>query len=338
MRVGILGAGAIGSLIAARLAEGGSEVICIDRGVQLGALEQNGLTLIERDGARRTFAVRACAALADAGPLDWLVLAVKAHEIPDLAADVAAFDERVPILTVQNGIPWWYFQKLASPHAGRVLESVDPGGVIAAAIDPGRIVGCVAYPAAEIVEPGIVRHVEGSRFPLGELDGVVTARAQALSAELTAGGLKAPLLEDIRSELWLKAWGNCAFNPISALTGMTMAEICRFPSTRRLAVSMMREAESVASALGVRMRVPLERRLAGAEQVGDHKTSMLQDLEQERALEIGAVLSAIVEIADEIAGVPTPVLRTVEALLAAVDPGRTEATPAAAPSTPPAET
>lgn len=338
MRVGILGAGAIGSLIAARLAGGGTDVVCIDRGAQLEALERNGLTLIERDGVRRRFPVQACAALADAGPLDWLVLAVKAHEIPSLVADFAAFGEQVPILTVQNGIPWWYFQRYAGAHAGYVLESVDPGGAIAAAIDPGRIVGCVAYPAAEVIEPGIVRHVEGSRFPLGELDGAVTERAQALSAELAAGGLKAPLLEDVRSELWLKAWGNCAFNPISALTGMTMAEICRFPSTRQLAIDMMREAERVASALGVTMRVSLERRLAGAEQVGDHKTSMLQDLEQGRTLEIGAILSAIVEIGENVAAVPTPVLRTVEALLAAVDPARLKAVSAAATSSLRAET
>jgi 2-dehydropantoate 2-reductase len=325
MRIAVYGTGAIGGLMAARLAAAGSDVVCIDRGAQLEALERKGLTLLGTGGEPQNVRVKTAASLADAAPPDVVILAVKANDIPAVAPSIAAHAPEAFVVTVQNGIPWWYFAGLAGPHENLTLESVDPGGAIAKLIAPNRVVGCIAYPAAESVEPGVIRHMEGERFPLGELDGANTPRTAALSAELAKAGFKAPVLDDVRSEIWLKAWGNLAFNPISALTGLPLVQICRFPPTRALATSMMLEAQSVAEQLGVRFRVPLERRLAGAERVGHHKTSMLQDLENGRPLEIGAILSVVIEIAAKVAGVETPTLRAVEALLHAIDPGRAQA-------------
>jgi 2-dehydropantoate 2-reductase len=325
MRVAIYGTGAIGGLIAARLAEAGSQVVCIDRGSQLAAIRQSGLTLIGTDGRRRSVPVEAEASLEQVYQPDVVVLAVKAHEVAAVAAAIASLPQHVPVVTVQNGIPWWYFHGLAGAHAGTVLESVDPGGAIGRLIAAGRVIGCVAYPAAEILAPGVIRHIEGERFPLGELDGSVTERAGGIAEEFLRAGFKSPVLDDIRSEVWLKAWGNLAFNPISALTALTMAQICRFAPTRSLATAMMLEAQGVAERLDISFRVPLERRLAGAERVGDHKTSMLQDLEAHRPLEIGAILGAVIEMGEKVANVETPTLRAVEALLRAIDPGRAAA-------------
>lgn len=323
MRIAIAGTGAIGGLIGARLSAAGAEVVCIDRGRQFAAIRETGLTLIAPDGARRRFPVDAASSLEGAAP-DAVILAVKAHEVCTLAPSIAALPAHVPVVTVQNGIPWWYFSGIEGPHAGTTLECVDPGGVAGRLIAPERILGCVAYPAAEVVEPGVIRHIEGDRFPIGELDGRATERAQAIAAEFVRAGFKSPVLEDIRSEIWLKAWGNLAFNPISALTALTMAQICRFAPTRALATAMMLEAQAVAERMGIGFRVPLERRLAGAERVGEHKTSMLQDLQQRRTLEIGAILGAVIEIGEKVARVETPTLRAVEALLRAIDPGRGE--------------
>jgi 2-dehydropantoate 2-reductase len=258
--------------------------------------------------------LRAVARCAEAGEQDAVLLTVKAHQVRDLLPDLRAlFGPQTTVVTLINGVPWWYFHKLAGPHEGRTLESVDPGGVLAAQIEPERILGSVVYPAAELVAPGVVRVIEGNRFTLGEPDGTRSARVEALSAALMRAGFKAPVAKDIRSEIWVKLWGNLSFNPISALTHATLQDICRFPPTRALAAAMMAEGQRVAEALGVRFKITLEQRLAGAEAVGAHKTSMLQDVENGRALELQALVGAVVELG-RITGVATP---TVDAIYAA---------------------
>ncbi|MGD9868907.1 MAG: 2-dehydropantoate 2-reductase, partial [Hyphomicrobiales bacterium] len=200
------------------------------------------------------------------------------------------------ILTVQNGLPWWYFHKLGGKHDGKRLESLDPTGALGKFIDADRIIGCVVYPAAGVTEPGVIHHVEGDRFPIGELDGKETERVKKLYDLLVAAGLKSRILEDIRSEIWLKAWGNLSFNPISALTHATLVDICQFPETRQLAADMMKEAQDIAEALGITFRHTIEKRIAGAESVGAHKTSMLQDVEAGRSLETEALIGSILEM------------------------------------------
>jgi len=199
-------------------------------------------------------------------------------------------------VTMQNGIPYWYFHRHGGELAGSIVRSVDPGGLIGRRIPPQRVIGCVVYPAAELVEPGVVRHIEGERFPVGELDGRTTERVTRVSQCLTHAGFKAPVLMDIRSEIWLKLWGNLTFNPISALTRSTLVDICQFPATRQLATAMMTEAAAIAHKLGISFRVELERRIAGAERVGKHKTSMLQDVEAGRAPELEALVGSVVEL------------------------------------------
>ena len=217
------------------------------------------------------------------------------------------------VVTMTNGVPWWYFQRLGGPFEGRTLSSVDPDGALAAGIEPERIVGSIVYPAAELVEPGVVRLVEGNRFSLGELDGQRTPRIEALSKAMMAAGFRAPVSRDIRAELWVKLWGNASFNPISALTHATLVDICQFPLGRELAVRMMNEARTVAEKLGVEFKVTLEQRIAGAEAVGAHKTSMLQDVEHGRGLELQALVGSVVELA-RITETPTP---TIDAIYAA---------------------
>jgi 2-dehydropantoate 2-reductase len=215
---------------------------------------------------------------------------------------------------MQNGIPWWYFQRHGGEHEGTRVASVDPAGAIGAWIPPERIVGCVVYPACEITSPGVIHHVEGERFPLGEIDGSVTPRVEALSETFTKSGLKAPVLTDIRSEIWLKLWGNLTFNPISALTHSTLVDLCRYPYTRALAENMMAEAQAIASALGITFRVSIEKRIAGAEKVGKHKTSMLQDIEAGREPEIDALVGAVIELG-RLTGMATPHIDAVHALV-----------------------
>jgi 2-dehydropantoate 2-reductase len=211
-----------------------------------------------------------------------------------------------------NGVPWWYFHRLPGPWEGRQLDSVDPGGVIAAHIEPERVLGSVVYPAAELVQPGLVRVIEGNRFTIGEPDGTRSERAERLSQALMRAGFKAPVSKDIRSEIWVKLWGNLSFNPISALTHATLEQICSFAPTRELAARMMREAQAVGEALGVEFKISLDKRIAGAQAVGAHKTSMLQDVEAGRALELEALVGAVVELG-RITGQPVP---TIEAVLA----------------------
>ncbi|MCL4739824.1 MAG: 2-dehydropantoate 2-reductase [Burkholderiaceae bacterium] len=317
MRVSVVGAGAIGGFLGARLALAGHEVVFIARNRNLEAIRASGFKLIEEDGSERVArAVRAEPHMADAGPQDAVLLTVKAHQVHELLPDLRAlFGPQTMLVTMINGVPWWYFQRLGGPWEGRRLDSVDPGGVLADAIEPERIVGGVVYPAAELVAPGVVRVVEGNRFTLGEPDGSRSERIEALSQAFMAAGFKAPVSRDIRSEIWLKLWGNLSFNPISALTQATLQEICRFPPTRELAARMMTEARAVAEALGVRIRITLEQRIAGAEAVGAHKTSMLQDVQAGRAPELAALVGAVIELG-QVAGVPTPTIEAVHAATA----------------------
>jgi len=239
---------------------------------------------------------------------------MKAHQLGAVAAQVPLLcGPDTVVVPMQNGIPFWYFHKLAGPFEGRTLDSVDPGGAIGRAIAPERVIGCVVYPASELVAPGVVRHIEGDRFPLGELDGSTSARAQRVSDAFVRSGLKAPLLADIRSEIWLKLWGNLVFNPVSALTRATLADICRFAPTRELSALMMAEAQQVATKLGVTFRVSIDKRIAGAERVGAHKTSMLQDVEAGREPEIEALIGSVAELA-RLTATPTPHIDTVYAL------------------------
>jgi len=317
MRFAVVGAGAIGGYLGARLALAGHEVVLIARNRNLEAIRAGGFKLIEEDGRERVArAVRAEPRMADAGPQDAVLLTVKAHQVHELLPDLRAlFGPQTMLVTMINGVPWWYFQRLGGPWEGRRLDSVDPGGVLADAIEPERIVGGVVYPAAELVAPGVVRVVEGNRFTLGEPDGSRSERIEALSQAFMAAGFKAPVSRDIRSEIWLKLWGNLSFNPISALTQATLQEICRFPPTRELAARMMTEARAVAEALGVRIRITLEQRIAGAEAVGAHKTSMLQDVQAGRAPELAALVGAVIELG-QVVGVPTPTIEAVHAATA----------------------
>ena len=315
MKICVVGAGAIGGLLGTRLAAAGEDITLVARGVHLEAIRARGIEVTMSDGAVvRAAGVAATSDMRECPPQDLVILGVKAHQIPPIAGELASLlGPQTAVLTTQNGLPWWYFQRHGGPLDGTVLNSLDPGGTIADAIAPERIIGCIAYPAAEIAAPGRIRHIEGMRFPVGELDGAVTERVGTLSGTLQRAGFKAPVLDDIRSEIWLKAWGNLSFNPISALAHATLVDICRFPPSRDLAAKMMIEAQNVAAKLGISFRVPLEKRIAGAERVGRHKTSMLQDAEAGKALETEALIGAVAELG-RLTGTPTPSIDAVYAL------------------------
>lgn len=311
MKVCVVGAGAIGGFLGVRLALSGQEVSLVARGPHLAAIKANGLKLVQDGEEHVATDVFATDRLDELGPQDVVLLALKAHQIAPIAADlVKLLGPETSLVTLQNGIPWWYFQKVAGPYENHAVEIVDPDGFLARTIDPGRIIGCIAYPAAEIAEPGVIRHVEGIRFPVGEIDNSTTDRVNALSEMLINGGFKAPVLPDIRSEIWLKLWGNLTFNPISALTHSTLEDICRYAPTRRLAATMMAEAQAIGEKLGATFRVTLEKRIEGAEKVGRHKTSMLQDVEAGKPLEIDGMLGAVVELA-ELTQTPAPTLNAI---------------------------
>jgi 2-dehydropantoate 2-reductase len=303
----IVGAGAIGGMLGVELALAGEDVTFVSRGANLEAIKKHGLRLIREDGTERVVhPVQATDSLAEAGPQDLVILGMKAHQVAPVAKDLRSlFGPDTLVVTLQNGIPWWYFHKHPGPYEGLCIEAVDPGGVIAAHIEIERVIGCVVYPAAELVAPGVIRHIEGNRLSVGELDGRETPRVKMVSELFRKAGFKSPVLTDIRSEIWLKLWGNLSFNPISALTHATLVDICQFPPTRDLAARMMAEAQIIGEKLGAHFRVPLERRIAGAEGVGKHKTSMLQDVEHGRALELEALVGAVVELG-RITGTPTP--------------------------------
>jgi len=316
VRIAIFGAGAIGGYMGARLAAAGADVTLIARGPHLEAMRRDGLRLIEADGSELLTHPRATGKSAEAGPHDFVILAVKAHSVgPALPAILPLLGPETAVVTAQNGVPWWYFYKLSGPWEDRRVEAVDPAGRIWEAIGPQRAIGCVVYPACEIERPGVIRHVDDeNRFSLGEPDGSRSERVAALAQALIAAGLRAPVRGRIRSEIWVKLWGNVALNPLSALTRATLAQICAEPATRAFARAVMVEVEAVAAALGEKMAVDVDARLNGAAEVGEHKTSMLQDLELGRPLEVDAVVTAVVELA-RVTGVPTPNLDALDGMI-----------------------
>ena len=313
-KICIVGAGAIGGLLAAKFALAGEDVTVIDQGAHLAAIQKNGLKLEWHDGKVQTAKMKAVNKPADAGKQDIVVLAVKAHFLDQVVRDIdTLLGPDTIVLTVQNGLPWWYFQRLGGQYDNHRLESLDPSGVLTKHIDPKRLIGCVVYPAAAATAPGVIHHVEGDRFPIGELDGKETPRVRELHDVFIKAGLKSMVLPDIRSEIWLKAWGNLSFNPISALTHATLVDICQFAETRALAAAMMKEAQDIAQKLGVTFRVSIDKRIAGAEAVGAHKTSMLQDVEAGRSLETEALIGSILEMA-RMTNTPAPAIESVYAL------------------------
>ena len=316
MKIAIIGAGAIGGLVGVKLALAGEDVTFIVRGANLEAIRRQGMKLVHADGSEQVARnVVATDDYAAAGVQDVVVLAMKAHQVEAVAGELPQLvGPDTVIVTMQNGIPFWYFHEHGGALAGTQLKSVDPTGVLSRSIPARQILGCVVYPASELTAPGVVRHIEGDRFPIGELDGSTSERALRVSACLTRAGFKAPVLADIRAEIWLKLWGNLTFNPISSLTRATLADICLDPLARTLAADMMREAQAVAHKLGIEFRVSLEKRIAGAEKVGAHKTSMLQDFEAGRAPEIEALVGSVVELA-RLTATPTPHIDAVYALV-----------------------
>jgi 2-dehydropantoate 2-reductase len=316
MKIAIIGAGAIGGYVGVKLALAGEDVTFIVRGANLEAIRERGMKLIMQDGTEHVARnVKATGDYGEAGPQDLVILALKAHQVESVAAHVPRlFGLDTAVVTMQNGIPYWYFHKHGGPLEGSRVASVDPSGVLSEMIPASRVIGCVVYPASELLAPGVVMHVEGDRFPIGELDGSGSERVNAISECFARAGFKAPVLENIRSEIWLKLWGNLTFNPISSLAHSTLVDICRYPLSRELAASMMREAQEVAGKLGIEFRVSLDKRIAGAEKVGRHKTSMLQDIEAGRAPEIDALVGSVVELA-RLTGTPSPHIDTVYALV-----------------------
>jgi 2-dehydropantoate 2-reductase len=314
-KICVVGAGAIGGLLAAKFALAGEDVTVIDQGAHLAAIQKNGLKLEWHDGKVQTARMKAVNKAVDAGKQDIVVLAVKAHFLDQVVRDIdSLLGPDTIVLTVQNGLPWWYFQRLGGQYDNHKLERLDPSGVLTKNIDPNRIIGCVVYPAAAAIAPGVIHHVEGDRFPIGELDGKETRRVKELHDVFIKAGLKSMVLPDIRSEIWLKAWGNLSFNPISALTHATLVDICQFAETRQLAAAMMKEAQDIAQKLGVTFRVSIEKRIAGAEAVGAHKTSMLQDVEAGRSLETEALIGSILEMA-RLTNTAAPAIESVYALV-----------------------
>lgn len=315
MSIAIVGAGAIGGFLGVRLAEAGEDVTFIARS-NAEAIREKGLTLIEEDGARRHARTKAFRSMEEAGRHDIVLLTVKAHQVGPIAADLKhLIGPETVVVTMQNGIPWWYF---SGGHGGALegthLETADPGGLIAQNLDPRQVIGSVVYPAAVLTAPDTVTVIEGNRFGLGELDGSKSERILNLSQRLAKAGFRAPVTSDIRAEIWLKLWGNLSFNPISALSHATLEDICRFPDTRALATEMMREAEAIANRLGVTFKLGIDKRIAGAEKVGAHKTSMLQDVEAGRPIELEALVGSVIELGRLVA-VPTPHIDTVYALM-----------------------
>jgi 2-dehydropantoate 2-reductase len=315
MKIAIIGAGAVGGYVGVKLALSGEDVMFIVRGANLDVIRKNGMKLIMNDGTEHVASnVKATNNYSEAGPQDMVILAMKAHQMEAVLSDLPKlFGAKTIIVTMQNGIPYWYFHGHGGELAGSRVRSVDPTGLIGEKVPAERVIGCVVYPASELLAPGAVRHIEGDRFPVGELDGSVSERVKQVSECFTRAGFKAPVLEDIRAEIWLKLWGNLTFNPISALSRSTLVDICQYPLTRELAAAMMTEAQTIANKLGITFRVPLEKRIAGAEKVGKHKTSMLQDVEAGREPEIDALVGSVVELG-RLTNTSTPHIDTVHAL------------------------
>jgi 2-dehydropantoate 2-reductase len=312
MRTLIAGAGAIGGYIGACMARAGQDVTLFARGPHLQAMQERGLRVLSASG---DFEVRprVIGDLNEAGPVDTIILGVKAHGLTQLAPHIRPLlSSDTTVVSTQNGIPWWYFQISAGEHTGLDLESVEPGGVIADCIDPTRVVGSIVYLGTEIVEPGVIRHTEGNRISLGEPDGSRSERCRAIAAALIGAGLRCPVSVHLRNEIWVKLLGNVAFNPLSALTRATLVQMARDPHIRPVVRSIMSEVEAVANRLGIEMPVSLDQRIAGAEKVGEHKTSMLQDVEANRPMELEPVVGAVVELGERL-GIEMPYTRTVYA-------------------------
>ena len=321
MRIAIAGAGAVGGYIGARLARAGADVVLFARGPHLRAMQANGLRVISPDGG---FLVRpeVVGDLSAIGRADVVLLGVKAHGLTALAPQLRPLlGPETMVVSTQNGIPWWYFQNYPGDLNGLHLERVDPGGVIAQAIEPERVVGSLAYFSADIAEPGVIHHTEGNRLTLGEPDGTRTGRTRALADALIAAGLRAPVTTRFRHEIWVKLLGNVAFNPISALTGGTLEELVRHPEVSNVIRDVMAETEAVAATLNIELPISIAQRMAGAEKVGAHKTSMLQDYEAGRPMELEAIVGAVVELGDRL-GVPMPATRAVYACAKMLDDKR----------------
>ena len=314
MKIGIFGAGAIGGFLGARLAAAGVDVTFVARGPHLAAMQARGVVL--RSGGEEIVVRPRCVADAgEAGVQDYVIVTLKAHSLPAAALQVARMmGPKSALVTGINGVPYWYFHGLDGPWRDRRVESVDPGGTLWEALPPAQAIGCVVYPAAEVVEPGVIEHTYGDRFSLGEPDGSRSARIEALSKLLIAAGLKAPVRPRIRDEIWVKLWGNLCFNPVSALTGSTLDRITSRTDLRALCRAMMLEAQAVAEALGVKFAVTVDKRIDGAAEVGVHRTSMLQDLERGRPMEIDALLGAVVELGG-VTGHAMPICESVLALV-----------------------
>lgn len=314
LKVCVFGAGAIGGYMGAKLCGTDADVTLIARGPHLEAMQSHGLTL--REGGRETvLKPRVTASAEEAGPQDYVIISLKAHSVPAVVEIMQPlFGPDTAVVWAVNGVPWWYFYKHGGEHDGRRLESVDPGGLQWKGFGPERMIGCVVYPACEVPEPGVIEHVSGDRFTLGEPGGEKSERIEAFSKAMIAGGLKAPVRPRIRDEIWVKLWGNLCFNPISALTHATLDVIATEPGTRALARAMMEEAQAIGEKLGVKFPVGVDKRIDGAAAVGAHKTSMLQDLERGRPMEIDALIAAVQEIG-RLTETPTPNIDAVLALV-----------------------
>jgi 2-dehydropantoate 2-reductase len=314
MKVCVVGAGAIGGYLGAKFARGGADVSLVARGAHLAAMRQNGVRVIADDDEFVEHP-RCTDDPAELGPQDYVVVALKAHSVPgcvDMMQPLLGNDTAV--VTAVNGIPYWYFHNHGGAFAGKSLETVDPGAKQWKRLRPERAIGCVVYPATEVVEPGVIKHIYGDKFPIGEPSGERSGRIERLAQLMEAAGLKAPIRDNIRDEIWLKLWGNLSFNPISALTHATLDVIAHDPATRAVARAMMLEAKAIGDKLGVHFRVDVERRIDGAGGVAGHKTSMLQDLERERPMEIDPLVTVVQEMG-RLTDVPTPTIDTVLALV-----------------------
>ena len=312
MRFAVLGAGAIGAYVGAALARGGADVHLIARGDNLEAIQRKGVRVRSKRGDFEAHPP-ATDDSNEIGPVDFVFLGLKANSYAESGPLLEPLlHEDTAVVAGQNGIPWWYFHKLEGPYEGRRIEAVDPDGEVSRVIPPERAIGCVVFAGTELAEPGVVEHLEGTRFSIGEPDGSVSERCRQFSDAMVAGGLKCPVEERLRDEIWVKLMGNVAFNPLSVLTRATLAEMCRHAPTRALVASMMEEALEIATAVGAEPSVSIEQRLEGAKKVGDHKPSTLQDLEAGKPLELAAIVDSVVELAD-LTGVPAPSLRAVSA-------------------------
>ena len=314
MKICIFGAGAIGGYMGVKLAQIGTDVSLVARGPHLEAMKKNGLRLIEGE-SDVTVPVEASENPEDLGFQDYLIITLKAHSVPSIIEKVRPLvNEKTTIVSGVNGIPWWYFHKIGGEFEGAKLASVDPGNVQWESFGPSKVLGCVVYPAAEVLEPGVIKHIEGNRFSLGEPDGSKSDRALKLSKVLTEAGLKAPVRPKLRDEIWVKLWGNLSFNPISALTHATLDVLCTDIGTREVARKMMLEAQTIAEKLGVKFPIDVERRIDGGAAVGAHRTSMLQDLDQGRPMEVDALVTSVQELG-RITNTPTPVIDIVLSLI-----------------------